>query len=102
MKNLRASIKAILFAVITLVSSAGFAVAAEKGVSAEARAIAIKERVYELKSLNYSHMTRSEKAAVRTEAKELKKELRQMHPGTYVYIGGGTLILILILILILL
>lgn len=101
MKNLRVSLKALLLAVITLISSAGFTMAAGNAATTEIRALAIKERVYEMKAMNYSHMTRAEKAAVRTEAKELKKELRQMQPGTYVYIGGGTLILILILILIL-
>ncbi|MBX2905816.1 MAG: hypothetical protein KF744_07255 [Taibaiella sp.] len=102
MKNLRVSIKAILLAFITLVSTAGFTMAADNAASAEIRAMAIKERVYELKAMDYGHMSRKEKKEVRAEVKELKKELQAMHPNTYVYIGGGTLILILILILLLL
>lgn len=102
MKNLRVTIRAMMLVVMTMISSAGMVMAAEANAAGNARALAVKERVLELKTMDFKHMSATEKQAVRSEVKELKKEIRAMHPNTYVYIGGGTLLIVLILVLLLL
>lgn len=80
------------------------ALAAEKVLTAnhaEARAIAIKERVAAIQAMDISKMSMAERKEIRQELKEMKKELHQ-HPQTYVYISGAGLILVIILLLILL
>jgi DNA gyrase/topoisomerase IV subunit A len=96
----------IAFLILFTLSCMSFtAIAAEKNVTAteqsEARVLAIKDRVNEIRAMDMKHMTRTERKDVKAELKDMNKELRQMHP-TYVYIsGGGLLLIILILILIL-
>ncbi|GAA4460796.1 hypothetical protein GCM10023093_04160 [Nemorincola caseinilytica] len=80
------------------------AAAAEKVLTkeqTEARVLAIKERVTEIQAMDMEHMSRLERKEIRTELKNMNKELRQMHP-TYIYISGAGLLLIIILLILLL
>ncbi len=88
----------MLFIGITTTTYASNATATD---NKEVRAIQIRERVDQIKSMNFTSMTRSERKDVRHELKGLKTELRELGP-TYVYISAGALILIIILLILLL
>lgn len=68
---------------------------AEKKVRAEE----IKRRVYEIKEMDKSNLTRVERKELRKELKEMKKEARAIQ-GIYLSVGA-IIIIILLLILIL-
>ena len=57
------------------------------------------DRVYEIKAMDMSKMTLSEKKALRTELKSVKKELKAVEA---IYIPIGTAIIVLLLLLLLL
>jgi hypothetical protein len=57
------------------------------------------DRVYEIKAMDMSKMTVSEKKALRTELKSVKKELKAVEA---IYIPIGTAIIVLLLLLLLL
>lgn len=59
----------------------------------------LKNRVEEIRDMDKSDMTASEKLALRSEVKDIKQAVKK--DGGYVYIGGGTLLLIIILLIIL-
>ena len=59
----------------------------------------MKNRVEEIRDMDKSEMTTSEKRELRKELKTTKENVRKS--GEVVYIGGSTLLLIIILILIL-
>jgi hypothetical protein len=67
----------------------------------ETRAMEIKQRLMEIKSIDKSQLTLDQRKALRKELKEMKKEARQLGP-TYIYISGAGLVLIIILLIILL
>ncbi|HTN36992.1 MAG TPA: hypothetical protein VL053_07940 [Arachidicoccus sp.] len=60
----------------------------------------IVERVNEIKEMDKSNLTRSEKKALRSELKDMKSEARAMNGGVYLSVGA-IIIIILVLILIL-
>ncbi|MFA5971341.1 MAG: hypothetical protein WC780_03230 [Lentimicrobiaceae bacterium] len=66
----------------------------------EAQAAKLKDRVEEIRNMDKSNMSASEKLALRKEVKEIKQTVKK--DGGYVYIGTGTLILIVVLLIILL
>ena len=59
----------------------------------------LNSRVEEIRAMNKSEMTVSEKKELRVERKSIKKNVRKN--GAVIYIGGTTLILVIILILVL-
>jgi len=65
----------------------------------EAQVSKLKNRVEEIRDMDKTGMSASEKLALRNEVKEIKQTVKK--DGGYIYIGGGTLILIIILIIIL-
>ena len=65
----------------------------------KARAEEIKRRVYEIKEMDKSDLTRAERKELRKELKEMKKEARAIQ-GIYLSVGA-IIIIILLLILIL-
>lgn len=65
----------------------------------EKQVTAMKNRVEEIRDMDKTNMSASEKIALRKELKEIKQTVNR--EGGYVYIGGATLVLIIILILIL-
>lgn len=78
------------------------AMAAEKVMTkeqTEARVLAIKDRVAEIKAMDMSHMSNAQRKEIRNELKNMKKELNS---PTYIYISGAGLILIIILLILLL
>jgi hypothetical protein len=62
--------------------------------------IALIKRLAEIKSMDKSDLSRSEKKANREEARSIHKKMRDGY--TVVYISGGTLIIIILLLIILL
>ena len=67
---------------------------------AEVRASEIKQRVDEIKAMDFSTLTREQRKDLRSELKNDKKELQQLEP--YIYISAGALIIIIILLILLL
>ena len=59
----------------------------------QARAMEIKQRVDQIKAMNFANMSSAERKDMRHELKDMNKELRAMDP-TVIYISGGALILI--------
>jgi hypothetical protein len=66
----------------------------------QARLEAIKLRATEIKEMDKSNMSRSEKRALKKELKQMNKEAREMRGGVYLSVGA-IIIIILLLILIL-
>ena len=67
--------------------------------SREAEAIQLQNRLEEIKALDKSTLTRSEKKALRGEVREIKKELATMAGGVYLSIGAIVLIALLLILL---
>ena len=59
----------------------------------------ITARLYEIKAMDKSNMTVSEKKALRKEVKAMKKEAREMSGGIYLSIGAVIIIILLLIIL---
>ena len=72
----------------------------EMTVDQKARMEVITNRVEEIKAMDKSHLSRSERKELRKELKEMKKEARAMGGGIYLSVGA-IIIIILLLILIL-
>jgi hypothetical protein len=70
----------------------------ENKLSAEELALLTK-RVEEIRSMDKSQMTATEKRELRKELKGIKENVRK--DGTVIYISGGTLLLIIVLIILL-
>lgn len=66
----------------------------------EAQATKLKDRIEEIRDMDKSDMSASEKLALRKEVKEIKQTVKR--DGGYIYIGSATLILIIILLIVLL
>lgn len=99
-----AAVKAVMLVMIFTFTGASVnsAMAAEKTMTkeqTEARVMAIKDRVAEIKAMDMSHMSNAQRKEIRNELKEMKKELKS---PTYIYISGAGLILIIILLILLL
>lgn len=62
----------------------------------------LQARLDRVQQLDYNALTDKEKEAVKTEVREIKKEVRQMRDGVYFYVGGGLLLIALVILLIIL
>lgn len=97
-------IRTYLFALVLLFSGMSMSTAASaKGTAkeqTEVRIMEMNQRVAEIKAMDLSHLNKSERTNLKTELKDMKKELRS-YDGV-IYISAGTLILIIILLIILL
>lgn len=60
---------------------------------------AMLERIQEIRAMDRSDLTKTEKTELRKELKDMKQSIRK--DGGYIVIGTGTLVLIIILILLL-
>ena len=58
-----------------------------------------RARVEEIREMDKSNMSASEKTELKTELKDIKATMHR--DGTFIYIGGSTLVIIIILLLIL-
>ena len=65
----------------------------------EEEMIRLKTRVEEIRDMDKTNMTTSEKRELKKELKGIKENVR--NSGGYVYIGAGTLILLIILVILL-
>lgn len=59
----------------------------------------ITARLYEIKAMDKSNMTSSEKKALRKEVKAMKQEMREGSGGIYLSIGAIIIIILLLIIL---
>jgi hypothetical protein len=73
--------------------------ATENKLSAE-EVSRLNARVEEIRDMDKSEMTVTEKRELRKEAKGIKENVKK-DGGGYVYLGGGTLLLVLLIILLL-
>ncbi|MBB5439869.1 MULTISPECIES: hypothetical protein [Pedobacter] len=97
-----------LVLIFTLTATANTVSAADKNNKANTEMTAeqkvqlerIKTRVEEIRDMDKSHLSRSEKKELRKELKELKTQARAMSGGVYLSVGA-IIIIILLLILIL-
>lgn len=60
----------------------------------------LEERVYEIWKMDFSDMEKDEKAVIKAELKDIKKELKQTGLDNKVSISIGAIIIILLLIII--
>ena len=65
----------------------------------EAEAKAMVKRIEEIRNMDKSELTKTEKKDLRNELREMKKDVRK-HGGV-IYISGGTLLVIILLIILL-
>lgn len=72
----------------------------EMTVEQKAQLEVITNRVEEIKAMDKSHMSKSERKELRKELKEMKQQARAMGGGVYLSVGA-IIIIILLLILIL-
>jgi hypothetical protein len=105
--------KFILLAFMVIISLGAFAISGDPKSVEENSAIPAKtenqmseeemnqmiKRVEEIRDMDKTELTAKEKRALKTEMKEMKKDLKER--GGYVYIGGAGLILIILLIILL-
>ena len=97
-----------LVLVFTLAISANTVSAADKNEKAKTEMTAeqkiqlkrITDRVEEIKAMDKSNLSKSERKELRSELKEMKKQARAMGGGVYLSVGA-IIIIILLLILIL-
>jgi tRNA pseudouridine-54 N-methylase len=59
----------------------------------------ITARLYEIKAMDKSSMSKSEKKALRKEVKSMKQEMRDGNNGIYLSVGAVIIILLLLIIL---
>lgn len=63
----------------------------------EAEAARLTKRIEEIRAMDKSSLTASEKRELRKEAKGIKEKIKR--DGGYIYIGAGTLLVILLILL---
>jgi peptidoglycan hydrolase CwlO-like protein len=103
---MRKTIFIAILMIFTMVSTSTFAnkagtksvapVATENKLSAE-EISSMNKRVEEIRSMDKSEMTSSEKRELRKESKGIKENVRRS--GEVIYISGGTLLLIILIII---
>ena len=103
---MRKTIFIAILMIFTMVSTSAFAnkagtksvapVATENKLSAE-EISSMNKRVEEIRSMDKSEMTSSEKRELRKESKGIKENVRRS--GEVIYISGGTLLLIILIII---
>lgn len=65
----------------------------------EARAAELVQRLEEIKSMDRSELTRTEKKELRKEVKEIKKEMKAMKGGVYLSVSAIIIIILLLILL---
>ena len=91
----------MLVGMLALVSPATFAASTEPTAIEHREEIAnrLKSRLEEIRAMDTKNMTKSEKKALRTEVKTIKKELAQISGGVYLSVGAIILIALLLILL---
>lgn len=67
--------------------------------TAEARAVQLENRLEQIKGMDKSELSSSEKKALRREVRQIKKELAAVSGGVYLSIGAILLIALLLILL---
>jgi cytochrome c-type biogenesis protein CcmH/NrfG len=95
-----------LLAIFSLSAAPVFAAKTSANATAEATTKLTEEevsnyraRVEEIREMDKSELSSTEKKELKSELKEIKETMRK--DGSYIYIGGGTLLVIIIILLIL-
>jgi len=70
--------------------------------NSDAHAMQLMNRLEEIKNMDKSNLTVSEKKALRKEVKAMKKEVRRERSGSVIYISLGAVIIIVLLLVLLL
>ena len=65
----------------------------------DARAQQLMNRLKEIRDMNKSNLTSSERKALRKEVKEMKKEVRKDQKGIYLSVGAIIIILLLLILI---
>jgi ABC-type transport system involved in cytochrome bd biosynthesis fused ATPase/permease subunit len=65
----------------------------------EARAQQLMNRLIEIRDMDKSNLTTSEKRALRKEVKEMKREVRKNQKGIYLSVGAIIIIVLLLILL---
>jgi hypothetical protein len=65
----------------------------------EERSKQIRTRLFEIKAMDLSSLSSSEKKALRKEVRAIKKEMKEMSGGIYFSVGAIIIILLLLIIL---
>lgn len=98
--------KTIFFALLTIFSLSALPTFAAKNSPkttettvklTEEEISAYRARVEEIRDMDKSELTASEKKELKNELKEIKKTMHK--DGTYLYVGGSTVLLIIIILL---
>ncbi|WP_114748328.1 hypothetical protein [Pleomorphovibrio marinus] len=63
----------------------------------EARLEELKERVHEIKAMEFSTMTKTEKKEIRNELREINKETKRVSGGVYISFGAIIIILLILI-----
>jgi peptidoglycan hydrolase CwlO-like protein len=66
----------------------------------KARSTVLLNRLNEIKAMDKSNLTSSEKKELRTELKSLKKEMRKSTSGVYLSVGAIIIIILLLILLV--
>jgi endo-alpha-1,4-polygalactosaminidase (GH114 family) len=66
----------------------------------EVRIMEIKQRVDDIRTMDLSHLNKTERKGLKQELKDMNKELKSLSP--VIYISVGTLIIIILLLILLL
>jgi hypothetical protein len=100
MKTMKIS-KVIMLVALLAASTPFTTFAAEKPADAatEVRATELQNRLEEIKSIETKDLTRAEKRALRTEVKQIKKEMAEISGGVYLSVGAIILIALLLILL---
>ncbi|MEO8108654.1 MAG: hypothetical protein ABI594_01410 [Ginsengibacter sp.] len=90
-----------MFTVSVIPAFAGEPIRGEKTENAnlDVRAQQVANRLIEIRNMDKSNLTSSEKKALRKEVKEIKKEVRANSNGIYLSVGAIIIIILLLLLL---
>jgi hypothetical protein len=91
-----------LGAVVPAFSADITAPAAANSSNNDAHASQLLSRLEEIRNMDKSNLTTSEKRALRKEVKEMKKEVRRDRGGSVIYLSLGAVIIIVLLLILLL
>ena len=95
-------LKSALVVIVLAISSPSMASSSSNRPDAEntkAAATQLVNRLEEIKAMDKSELTTSEKKALRKEVKTIKKEMATMAGGIYLSIGAAILIVLLLILL---
>ena len=102
--NLKKIIPVLLIAMSTSLVMPAFAgnetpVTTTENTKANARAQQVVNRLIEIRDMDKSSLTSSEKRALRNEVREMKKEVKRSEHGVYLSVGAIIIIILLLILL---